>query len=156
MTVGPGTLARVLPLALLAAFVAALAVAVAAASQPKRYPVDWRKRYHLEHAHVQRLLRQLEHARRVQAAGGRSPATPDPSASVDWRARQIAAAEVIGREAGSDPWPNCPDPIWNGAPSWDVTVQCENSGNWLDSPGYYRCGLQFDPMWEVRFGRLCP
>jgi hypothetical protein len=152
--VGDRTPARVLPLALLAALAVVAVVAVAAASQPKRYPVDWRRRYHLEHAHVQRLLRQLEHVRHVQAFASRRSLTPP--AGGGWRARQIAAAETIGREAAADPWPNCPDPIWNGAPSWDVTVQCENSGNWLDSPGYYRCGLQFDPMWEIRFGRLCP
>jgi hypothetical protein len=76
-------------------------------------------------------------------------------AAVDWRARQIAAAEVIGRESTGDPWPNCPDPF-DGGGSWDDTVQCENGGSWLDTPGFYRCGLQFDPMWERRFGRLCP
>jgi hypothetical protein len=76
-------------------------------------------------------------------------------AGVDWRARQIAAAEVIGRESTGDPWPNCPDPF-DGGGSWDDTVQCENGGNWLDTPGYFRCGLQFDPAWEERFGRLCP
>jgi hypothetical protein len=73
----------------------------------------------------------------------------------DWVARQIAAATVIGRESGGDPWPNCPDPFDGGGSWWD-TVQCENGGSWLDSPGYFRCGLQFDPGWERRFGRLCP
>lgn len=124
----------------------------------RSYPVDFRHRWILEkahrlrtntklkaeHAHVQRLLDELRRARHVQAH------------EIDWRARQIAAAETIGHEAGADPWPNCPDPIWNGAPSWDVTVACENGGDWMDSPGYYRCGLQFDPMWERRFGALCP
>lgn len=72
-----------------------------------------------------------------------------------WVARQIAAATVIGRESGGDPWPNCPDPFDGGGSWWD-TVQCENGGSWMDSPGYYRCGLQFEPGWERRFGRLCP
>lgn len=40
--------------------------------------------------------------------------------------------------------------------SWYDTVGCENGGSWLDSPGFYRCGLQFDPMWERVYGRLCP
>lgn len=74
--------------------------------------------------------------------------------ATDWAARQIAAATVIGRESGGDPWPNCPDP-WDGG-SFTALVSCENGGSWYDSPGYYRCGLQFDPMWEQRFGRLCP
>ena len=40
-------------------------------------------------------------------------------------------------------------------------MNCENGGNWLDSPGFYRCGLQFHPTWEnevwtaVPLGR-CP
>jgi hypothetical protein len=62
---------------------------------------------------------------------------------------------VIARESGGDPWPMCPDPF-DGGGSWNDTVACENSGNWYDSAGYYRCGLQFDPIWERRFGRLCP
>jgi hypothetical protein len=77
------------------------------------------------------------------------------SGAVDWRARQIAAAEAIGRESAGDPWPNCPDPF-DGGGSWDDTVRCENGGSWLDTPGYFRCGLQFLPAWEQRFGRLCP
>jgi hypothetical protein len=144
---------------LLAAFAAVLAITVAAASSPKRYPVDWRSRYLGEHAHVHRLLPALADARhqlklvRLE----RHVQVVDWAPTVDaWRARQIAAAEVIAHEATTDPWPSCPDPVWDGASSWDVTVQCENSGSWLDSPGFYRCGLQFDPMWERRFGRLCP
>lgn len=73
-----------------------------------------------------------------------------------WIAKQIRVAEIIGHSSSSDPWPNCPDPIWNGAASWQDTVNCENGGNWYDSPGYYRCGLQFDPAWERIYGRLCP
>jgi hypothetical protein len=77
--------------------------------------------------------------------------------SIDyWVAKQIRVAELIGRSAGADPWPNCPDPIFNGASSWQETANCENGGNWYDSPGYYRCGLQFDPAWETKYGRLCP
>jgi hypothetical protein len=91
------------------------------------------------------LQQELERARRVHAV-----------APVDWRTRQIAAAETIARESSGDPWPNCPDPYDGSGASWGDTVNCENSGDWLDTPGYYRCGLQFDPMWERRFGRLCP
>jgi len=72
-----------------------------------------------------------------------------------WAAKQISAAEVLGRESSGDPWPNCPDP-YDGRGSWYDTLACENSGSWYDSAGYYRCGLQFDPMWERRFGKLCP
>ncbi len=36
----------------------------------------------------------------------------------DWVAKQIRVAEQIGHAARVDPWPNCPDPIWNGASSW--------------------------------------
>jgi hypothetical protein len=72
-----------------------------------------------------------------------------------WIARQIWAANQIGSSSAGDPWPHCPDPH-DGRGSWQDTVNCENGGNWMDSPGYYRCGLQFDPMWERRFGRLCP
>lgn len=82
--------------------------------------------------------------------------TTEPLPSVDtWIARQIAAASVLGSESGGDPWPNCPDP-YDGGGSWQDTVNCENGGSWYDSPGYYRCGLQFDPAWERRFGQLCP
>jgi hypothetical protein len=73
-----------------------------------------------------------------------------------WASKQIAAAEVIARESGGDPWPNCPDPFDGSGAGWSSTLACENGGNWMDSPGYYRCGLQFDPSWERRFGPLCP
>lgn len=82
-----------------------------------------------------------------------------------WIAKQIAAASWIARNSAADPWPNCPDPHDGSGVSWSTTVKCENRAYyelyglpraWLDSPGYYRCGLQFDPMWERRFGRLCP
>jgi hypothetical protein len=78
-----------------------------------------------------------------------------PVVHVDWVSKQIYAATVIGRESGGDPWPNCPDPF-DGDGSWQSTVDCENNGSWYDSPGYFRCGLQFEPFWEKRFGRLCP
>lgn len=85
-----------------------------------------------------------------------------------WKQKQIWAAEQIGRAAdlaGTDPWPNCPDPYDHRGHSWHDTVTCENRGFWerygddrvwLDPPGYYRCGLQFKPSWEEKFGRLCP
>lgn len=86
-----------------------------------------------------------------------APVAESKKAKPPWYVtKQIRVAEIIGHESKTDPWPNCPDPIWNGASSWQVTVNCENGGNWLDSPGYYRCGLQFDPGWEKIFGRLCP
>lgn len=72
-----------------------------------------------------------------------------------WIAKQISVANMIGAASGGDPWPNCPDP-YDGGGSWQSTVNCENGGNWYDSPGYYRCGLQFDPMWEQKYGQLCP
>lgn len=81
---------------------------------------------------------------------------PRPVLSLNyWIARQIAAATSIAHGASIDPWPNCPDPFFNGA-SWQALVNCENSGNWYDSPGYFRCGLQFVPSWENVYGRLCP
>lgn len=73
--------------------------------------------------------------------------------------KQIAVAEKLGATGDreeTDPWPNCPDPYDHAGHSWTDTVNCENGGSWLDSPGYYRCGLQFDPMWERQYGRLCP
>lgn len=79
--------------------------------------------------------------------------------------KQIWAGNILGRESAGDPWPNCPDP-WDGSGStWMDTVACENRRYFelygyprafLDSPGFYRCGLQFHPDWERRFGRLCP
>ena len=98
---------------------------------------------------VERLRRRLT-VRRLQA---RQPNVPPTDG---WRAKQISAAETIARESSGDPWPNCPDPYDGSGASWDDTVNCENGGDWLDSPGYFRCGLQFEPMWERRFGRLCP
>lgn len=85
---------------------------------------------------------------------------PQPTTTASyWITRQILAAERIGQggdAGGTDPWPNCPDPYDHAGHSWYDTVQCENGGNWYDSPGFYRCGLQFDPMWERVYGRLCP
>jgi hypothetical protein len=72
-----------------------------------------------------------------------------------WVAKQMRVAALIAQGSGGDPWPNCPDP-YDGGGSWQNTVNCENGGNWYDSPGYYRCGLQFDPGWERKYGRLCP
>jgi hypothetical protein len=93
-------------------------------------------------------IRRHRMAHRMKRAVCR-PATP-------WYVtKQIWAANILGAESAGDPWPNCPDPF-DGGGSWYATVGCENNGNWLDSPGYYRCGLQFDPGWERRFGRLCP
>lgn len=80
----------------------------------------------------------------------------EPLPTVDsWVAKQISAAVTIGRESSGDPWPYCPDP-YDGGGSWQDTVNCENNGSWYDSPGFFRCGLQFHPMWERRFGLLCP
>lgn len=72
-----------------------------------------------------------------------------------WIAKQIRAARWIGSHASRDPWPNCPDPF-DGGGTWYATVACENYGIWYDTPGFYRCGLQFHPMWERKFGQLCP
>lgn len=120
----------------------------------RRYRVEHR-RFVLEQRHRRRVQRELRHARAARLLQSHD-AEPAAGSVGYWRARQIAAAEVLGRESGGDPWPNCPDPYDGSGAGWDDTVQCENSGNWLDSPGFYRCGLQFDPAWESRFGRLCP
>jgi hypothetical protein len=83
------------------------------------------------------------------------PATVTPFA--EWVAVQIRYATLIAEGASGDPWPNCADPFDGSGASWSDTVACENGGDWLDSPGYYRCGLQFDPMWERHYGRrFCP
>lgn len=126
-------------------------------------PERWARRYRIEHnrflaeqRHRRRLERQFRRRlhtlsqRRLQA---RRPSVPP---TTGWRAKQIAAAETIAQESAGDPWPNCSDPYDGSGASWDDTVNCENGGDWLDSPGYFRCGLQFEPMWEARFGRLCP
>lgn len=74
----------------------------------------------------------------------------------NWAALQIWLAEKIG-PLHDDAWPNCPDPFDSPRYTWVNTVNCENEGNWLDSPGFYRCGLQFDPAWEVKYRiRVCP
>jgi len=78
-----------------------------------------------------------------------------------WANVQILYATKLARDSRADPWPNCPDPgprdNQGAGHSWHDTVACENGGNWLDSPGYYRCGLQFDPGWETHYGvRFCP
>lgn len=122
-------------------------------------PETWAQRS-LRHARALADLRArlAELRQRVRHLAVHTDAAP-PVATDDWRARQIAAAEKIGAAAdaaGTDPWPNCPDPYDHTGASWDDTVQCENSGNWLDSPGYFRCGLQFEPRWETVYGRLCP
>ena len=98
----------------------------------------------------------------------RQTAPPVVEGIDSWARKQIAVAEKIGRggdAGGTDPWPNCPDPYDHAGHSWFDTVKCENTRYWqlfrdqrvwLDPPGYYRCGLQFDPMWERKYGRLCP
>lgn len=78
-----------------------------------------------------------------------------------WANVQILFANKLAWSSSNDPWPNCPDPgprdNQGAGHTWYDTVACENNGNWLDSPGYYRCGLQFDPMWERHYGRkFCP
>ena len=83
----------------------------------------------------------------------RNPCPQPPSP-----AKQICAGWWVGLNAKRhrlpDPWPNCPDPVFGGG-GWYDTVRCENSGHWYDTPGFFRCGLQFHPMWERYFGRLC-
>lgn len=75
----------------------------------------------------------------------------------DWAAIQMRYGRLLALASAGDPWPNCPDPYDGSGASWYDTVACENNGSWLDSPGYYRCGLQFDPMWERHYGRrFCP
>jgi hypothetical protein len=75
----------------------------------------------------------------------------------DWAAIQMQYGRRLALASAGDPWPSCPDPHDGSGASWYDTVQCENNGSWLDSPGYYRCGLQFDPMWERHYGRrFCP
>jgi hypothetical protein len=75
----------------------------------------------------------------------------------DWAAIQMRYGNMLARASSGDPWPSCPDPHDGSGASWYDTVRCENNGSWLDSPGYYRCGLQFDPMWERFYGRrFCP
>lgn len=100
-------------------------------------------------------LRWVSRELRETRAAIRVALRPDPAPDY-WVAKQIWAGNILGRESGGDPWPNCPDPYDGSGSSWSDTVACENGGNWYDSPGYYRCGLQFDPAWERRFGQLCP
>jgi hypothetical protein len=99
------------------------------------------------------LSRELNQTRAAMASRARAV-----SSSIGyWISRQISAAERIAEVSGGDPWPNCPDPYDGSGASWYDTVRCENSGSWMDSPGYYRCGIQADPAWERRFGYLfCP
>lgn len=42
-----------------------------------------------------------------------------------------------------------PQPVVNTS-SWQETVNCENGGNWNDSPGFFMYGLQFHPdTWQT-------
>lgn len=93
-----------------------------------------------------------------------------PQKQAWWVRRQIEVATIIGLDAsrrGRDAWPNCPDPYDHPRYTWRHTVACENRAYaerwgvwdpraWLDSPGMFRCGLQFEPRWETRYGKLCP
>lgn len=91
------------------------------------------------------LARELEETREALR-----PPTPD------WIELQIWLAEKIG-PLHDDAWPNCNDPFDSRQFTWQDTVNCENQGSWYDSPGYYRCGLQFDPGWERKYHiRVCP
>jgi hypothetical protein len=98
----------------------------------------------------------------------RETAPPRLPSISEWARKQMRVAELIGRQGdrdNTDPWPNCNDPYDHRGHSWWDTVKCENTAFWqiygdervwLDPPGFYRCGLQFDPMWEREYGRLCP
>jgi hypothetical protein len=99
-------------------------------------------------------------------------AAENPKPQVWWVRRQIEVATILGKDGdaqGTDPWPNCPDPYdhHKHGHTWRDTLKCENRAYaeiygvwnpkaWLDSPGYFRCGLQFEPRWEHRYGKLCP
>jgi hypothetical protein len=97
-------------------------------------------------------------------------AAENPKPQAWWVRRQIEVATLLGKDGdaqGTDPWPNCPDPYDHQGHSWRDTLKCENRAYaeiygvwnpkaWLDSPGYFRCGLQFEPRWERRYGKLCP
>jgi hypothetical protein len=113
---------------------------------------------HGGHAHKRWACKAIEWltAERTKTANALKPPVVRQYGPEWWVAKQIMAAETLGRESAGDPWPNCPDPYDGSNASWYSTVRCENNGSWLDSPGSYRCGLQFDPMWERRFGKLCP
>jgi len=107
------------------------------------------KRLRLLGARERRIVKLLMRLHRKSQPHHSSSKTP-------WYvSKQIRVANIIGAQSAGDPWPNCPDPF-DGGGSWYATVGCENGGSWLDSPGYYRCGLQFDPMWERKYGKLCP
>lgn len=106
----------------------------------------------------------LERARRTHRR-----ALARSSRCVPWYVtKQMRVGDLVGAggdRGGTDPWPNCPDPWDHRGASWGDTVACENRAyhelfgyprEWLDSPGYFRCGLQFDPSWENIYGRLCP
>jgi hypothetical protein len=83
------------------------------------------------------------------------PATLPTYAS--WVAVQMKYATLIAQASSRDPWPNCGDPFDGSGASWQTLVNCENGGSWYDSPGYYRCGIQADPMWERHYRvRFCP
>lgn len=83
-----------------------------------------------------------------------------------WGSIQIYYATRLATEFPGNHWPNCPDPFDGTGASWVDTVRCENRGMfekyglptaWLDSAGFFRCGLQFHPMWERHYGRkFCP
>lgn len=107
---------------------------------------------------LRRYRMKVEWSRLVAARNATNSCTP-------WYVtKQIRVANLIGAAATIDPWPNCPDPFFGGG-SWYDTVACENRAyhelygyprEFLDSPGPYRCGLQFDPSWERKYGQLCP
>lgn len=72
------------------------------------------------------------------------------------RARNIAAAESIAAAALRgrlpDPWPNCPDPVFDGSRwSWDDTKACESRGyGWDGDPPGFFCGpLQIHPRYHA-------
>jgi hypothetical protein len=91
------------------------------------------------------------------AGDGSSADSANSRSESGWAAVQMMYGNRLAADSAGDPWPNCPDPHDGSGASWYATVACENNGSWLDSPGYYRCGLQFDPMWERFYGRrFCP
>ena len=110
-------------------------------------------------------------SRRVPRSKVLRPTTPAVvKTQAWWVRRQIEVATILGTDGqrqGTDPWPNCADPFDSPRYTWRHTLACENRATverlgvwdpraWLDPPGYFRCGLQFEPRWERRYGKLCP
>jgi len=92
-------------------------------------------------------------------------AEPSKSSSRSFLVVRAAATQTpweMHQNIGLPPWPRSGPgtrlPRRHVPERWRLLAQCESSGNWRDTAGYYEGGLQFAPRtwWSFKGGRFAP